>query len=61
MPLPKTRDVGAIMHALSAPGERQRPQAQKVAIALNTAREAGADIPPPPPAGVRMKRRSLSY
>jgi hypothetical protein len=59
MPLPKTQDVGKVISALNAPGEKQRPRAQKIAIALNTARKAGADIPPPPPPGVKMKRPYL--
>ena len=42
MPLPKTRDIGEIMNAMK--GEH-KPLAQKRAIALSTARKAGARIP----------------
>ncbi|HLE17282.1 MAG TPA: hypothetical protein VI728_03250 [Syntrophales bacterium] len=42
MPLPKTRDVGKVMHAMK---EEDMPHKQKVAIALSTARKAGARIP----------------
>jgi hypothetical protein len=44
--MPGTRDVGSNMRELNA-SKTKRPQAQKVAIALNEARKAGADIPPP--------------
>ena len=44
MPIPKTRNVGKTIRFLKheKPG---MPQKQRVAIALETAREAGADIP----------------
>ena len=44
MPIPKTRDVGKTIEFLKKekPG---MPQKQKVAIALETARRAGAEIP----------------
>jgi len=44
MPLPKTKDVGKIMHKLK---EEDMPHKQKVAIALSTARKAGAKMPMP--------------
>jgi len=43
MPLPKTQDVGKIMHELKE--GRKRPQKQRIAIALSHARKMGADIP----------------
>lgn len=56
MPIPKTKDVGKTMRFLKKdkPG---MPQKQKVAIALNTAREAGADIPQKPPRPGRDRMR----
>ena len=44
MPIPKSKDVGKTMRFLKkdAPG---MPKKQKVAIALSTARSAGAKIP----------------
>ena len=44
MPLPKTKDPGKVIKKLKKekPG---MPRKQKVAIALSTARKAGADIP----------------
>lgn len=45
MPLPKTSDVGTIMHKLKEEGGR--PRKQMIAIALNEARKNGADIPAP--------------
>ena len=42
MPLPKTQDVGKMMHAMK--GE-DMPHKQKVAIALSQAKKAGAKIP----------------
>lgn len=47
MPIPKTRDVGKTIRFLKKekPG---MPHKQKVAIALSTARAAGANIPKPP-------------
>ena len=44
MPLPKTQDVGKILHELKHKGKK-RPHKQRVAIALDVARKAGADIP----------------
>lgn len=44
MPLPKTTDVGKIMHELKHKGKK-RPHKQRVAIALDVARKAGANIP----------------
>lgn len=44
MPLPKTKNVGKVISFL----KKEKPsmsQRQRVAIALNTAREAGAKIP----------------
>ena len=43
MPLPKTKDVGKIMRKLKKekPGMKKK---QKIAIALETARRAGAKI-----------------
>jgi hypothetical protein len=49
MPLKKGKSpatVSANIRELKASG---RPQAQSVAIALNTARRSGAGIPPPKP------------
>jgi len=43
MTLPKTTDIGKIMHKLKSEGNR--PHRQMVAIALNQARKSGADIP----------------
>lgn len=43
MPLPKTTDVGEIMHELK--GGRKRPRKQMVAIALSHARKMGAKVP----------------
>lgn len=58
MPLPKSKNVGTVMHKLNAekPG---MPQKQKVAIALNVAREAGAPIPYKDKAKQVMKKRSM--
>ena len=53
MPLPETTDVGAIMHELK--GGKKRPRKQMIAIALDTARRAGAKIPKP-----AKRRRSKS-
>jgi len=47
MPLPKTQDVGKIMHELKHKGKK-RPQKQRVAIALSHARKMGANIPEKP-------------
>lgn len=44
MPLPKTTDVGEIMHELKKSGKK-RPRKQMVAIALSQARKSGAKIP----------------
>ena len=46
MPLPKTQNVGAIMHELKK--GRKRPRKQMQAIALSHAREMGANIPESP-------------
>jgi len=43
MPLPKTKDVGKVMKVLNKEGGRSREQ--KIAIALNVARKAGANVP----------------
>jgi len=43
MPLPKTKNVGKIMKKLNEEGGRS--EKQKVAIALDVARKAGAHIP----------------
>lgn len=43
MPLPRTKDVGTIMHELK--GGKKRSRRQMVAIALNQARKSGARIP----------------
>lgn len=43
MPLPRTRNVGKIIRKLKEEGGR--PQKQIVAIALDVARKAGANIP----------------
>jgi hypothetical protein len=44
--MPGTRDVGSNIRELNASATK-RPAKQKVAIALNEARKAGASIPPP--------------
>lgn len=44
MPLPKTKSVGKVMRFLKKE-KPNMPQKQKVAIALETARKAGAKIP----------------
>ena len=44
MPLPKTTDVGVIMHELKT-SDKKRPRKQMVAIALSQARKSGAKIP----------------
>lgn len=46
MPLPKTQDVGKIITELKR-SSTKRPHKQKVAIALDVARKAGANIPKP--------------
>lgn len=43
MPVPKTRDVGKVMRHLKK-HKPSMPQKQKVAIALDTARRAGASV-----------------
>ena len=43
-PLPKTRDVGKIIHELKTKGTRKRSKKQIVAIALSHARKMGAKI-----------------
>ncbi len=43
MPLPKTTNVGKIMHELKT--GRERPHKQRIAIALTHARKMGANIP----------------
>jgi len=45
MPLPKTNNVGKIMHELKSGKKRSRRQ--MVAIALSQARKYGADLPKP--------------
>ena len=45
MPLPKTSNVGKIMHELKGSG---RPRKQMIAIAMGQARKYGADIPEKP-------------
>jgi len=44
MPLPHTTNVGKIISELNQ-SRTKRPRKQKVAIALNQARKAGANIP----------------
>lgn len=44
MPLPKTTNVGTIMHELKQ-SRTKRPYKQRVAIALAQARKSGANIP----------------
>jgi hypothetical protein len=44
MPLPKTQNVGKVMHFLKKE-KSGMPQKQKVAISLNQSRKHGADIP----------------
>lgn len=39
MPLPKTTDVGKIIHELKTKGKRKRSRKQMIAIALDTARK----------------------
>ena len=41
MPLPRTKDVGKILHELKTKGKK-RPRKQRVAIALSHARKMGA-------------------
>lgn len=45
MSLPKTRNVGKIIHELEMKGTKQRSRKQIVAIALSQARKSGANIP----------------
>ena len=45
MPLPKTRDVGKLLHELKTKGTRKRSRKQMLAIALSHARKSGAHIP----------------
>lgn len=52
MPLPNTIDVGKIIKKLNTEGGRSRTQ--KIAIALNIARKAGANIPLPPDETMRQ-------
>ena len=47
MPIPITRDVGTIIRFLKKE-KPDMPRKQKIAIALNQARGAGADIPEKP-------------
>ena len=54
MPLPKTADVGKIMHKLNKEGGR--PRKQKFAIALSQARKHGANIPKPEEAKEAVRR-----
>lgn len=56
MPIPPSRDVGSTIKFLHR-DKPQMPQKQKVAIALNTARQAGANIPRPPNAMAREVRK----
>ena len=56
MPLPKTSNVGKIMHKLKAEGGR--PHKQMIAIALDQARKHGADIPLK---NMAMKMRSKTH
>jgi len=44
MPVLKTQNVGKILHELKHKGKK-RPHKQRVAIALDVARKAGANIP----------------
>lgn len=58
MPIPKTRDVGSTIKFLKRENPAM-PQRQKVAIALNVAREVGANIPKKPTAiGKEVKKRA---
>lgn len=43
-PLPRTKDVGAIMHELKT-SKKKRSRKQMIAIALSQARKSGAKIP----------------
>lgn len=45
MPLPKTTNVGKIMHELKTKGTKKRSRKQMIAIALSQARKSGAKIP----------------
>ena len=45
MPLMKGKSRGAVKHNIKAEMKAGKPQKQAVAIALNTARKAGAKIP----------------
>ena len=46
MPIPKTKNVGKIMDFLKKEdGHKWPAKGQKIAIALSTARKAGANIP----------------
>lgn len=56
MPLPKTQDVGKIMHKLKGEGGRSRDQ--MIAIALTEARKNGADVPLPSKKNIAMKMRA---
>lgn len=53
MPLRKSKDKKAIGENVKTEEAAGKPRAQALAIALNTARESGADIPPP-----RKKRKA---
>ena len=56
MPLPKTQDVGKLMHKLKSEGGRSREQ--MVAIALSEARKNGANIPEKDKKMLAMKMRA---
>ena len=54
MPLPQTTNVGTIMHELKQ--GRERPQKQRIAIALSHARKMGSNVPESPIQGAITKR-----
>ena len=56
MPLVKGKTPKSISKNIKTEMAAGRPQKQAVAIALNTARKAGAKIPPPP----KSKRRPVA-
>lgn len=55
MPLNKGKSKAAVSQNIKTEIAAGKPQKQAVAIALNTARKAGAKIPPPPAAKPKRK------
>lgn len=60
--MPLTGDIGANIRELrSVNAKRHRPEKQIMAIALNGAREHGANIPSPKSTGDRLERVVARY